>query len=232
LRKLGRSIAGYRYIPVADSIGTAVRDVVMREASSDLVMCLDCHVLVVPGAVSRLLRYFADDPYTVDLLQGPLVNDDLATISTHWKAEWQHGMLGTWATDEAGLDPDAPAFDIPMQGLGLYACRRAAWPGYNGHFRGFGGEEGYIHEKVRQAGGRTLCLPFLRWIHRFERPMGAPYRISWHDRIRNYMLGFDELGLPMEDMLAHFRAHIGPAADPIIRQTQQELEQMKAGASG
>ena len=57
---------------------------------------------------------------------------------------------------------DAPAFEIPMQGLGLFACRRAAWVGFNTRFRGFGAEEGYIHEKTRQHGGRTLCLPFLR----------------------------------------------------------------------
>ncbi|GLS23810.1 hypothetical protein GCM10007874_68310 [Labrys miyagiensis] len=230
LRKLARSIPNYRYVPVADSIGTAVRDVVMREAASDLVMCLDCHVLVVSGAIARLLHYFDDNPDSIDLLQGPLVNDDLMAISTHWKPRWQQGMLGGWDLDEAGRSPDAPPFDIPMQGLGLYACRRAAWPGYNRHFRGFGGEEGYIHEKFRQAGGRTLCLPFLRWLHRFERPMGAPYRISWHDRIRNYMIGFDELGLPMEEMLAHFRAHVGPVAEAIIRQTEQEIERMRAGA--
>ncbi|WP_413993344.1 glycosyltransferase [Labrys okinawensis] len=230
LRKLARSIPNYRYVPVADSIGTAVRDVVMREAAGDLVMCLDCHVLVVSGAIARLLHYFDDNPDSIDLLQGPLVNDDLMTISTHWKPRWQQGMLGAWDLDEAGRSPEAPPFDIPMQGLGLYACRRAAWPGYNGHFRGFGGEEGYIHEKFRQAGGRTLCLPFLRWLHRFERPMGAPYPISWHDRIRNYMIGFDELGLPMEEMLAHFRAHVGPVAEAIIRQTEQEIERIRAGA--
>lgn len=232
LRKLARSIPNYRYVPVADSIGTAVRDVVMREAAGDLVMCLDCHVLVVSGAIARLLHYFDDNPDSIDLLQGPLVNDDLMMMSTHWRPQWQQGMLGAWDLDEAGRSPDAPPFDIPMQGLGLYACRRAAWPGYNSHFRGFGGEEGYIHEKFRQAGGRTLCLPFLRWIHRFERPMGAPYRVSWHDRIRNYMIGFDELGLPMEEMLAHFRAHIGPLAEAIIRQTEKELERMRAGEAG
>jgi len=231
LRKLGKNIPGVRYVPIAANIGTAVRDFVMQNASSDFVMCLDCHVLVMPGAVARLMHYFDEHPRSDDLLQGPLLNDSLTALSTHWRTTWQQGMYGAWALDEAGCSADNPPFDIPMQGLGLYACRRAAWPGYNRHFRGFGGEEGYIHEKFRRAGGRTLCLPFLRWLHRFDRPAGTPYRISWHDRIRNYMLGFDELGLPMEDMLAHFRSHLGAAAEPIIEQTRQELHRMKqAGA--
>ena len=58
----------------------------------------------------------------------------------------------------AGTDPDNPPFEITMQGLGLFACRRDAWPGFNPAFRGFGGEEGYIHEKIRQRGGETLVL--------------------------------------------------------------------------
>ena len=85
-----------------------------------------------------------------------------------------------------------------MQGMGLFACRKDAWPGFNPLFRGFGAEEGYIHEKVRQGGGRTLCLPFLRWMHRFNRPLGAPYPNIWEDRIRNYYIGWRELGLPTE----------------------------------
>ncbi|MGJ4856154.1 glycosyltransferase [Labrys sp. La1] len=232
LRRLAKGSGGFRYIPVADSIGTAVRDFVMQEAAGEHVVCLDCHVLLVQGALAKLLRYFEEHPGSNDLLQGPLVSDDLVTLSTHWTGEWSGGMYGTWALDPAGRDPEAPPFDVPMQGLGLYACRRAAWPGYNKLFRGFGGEEGYIHEKFRQAGGRTLCLPFLRWIHRFDRPTGAPYTISWHDRIRNYMIGFDELGLPMDGMLAHFREHVGPSAEPIIRTCWEEVERLRLAQPG
>ena len=99
-----------------------------------------------------------------------------------------------------------------MQGLGLFACRRAAWPGFNPDFRGFGGEEGYIHEKFRRAGGRTLCLPFLRWMHRFTRPLGIPYVNRWEDRLRNYLIGFRELGLDTAPVVEHFKAHLGEAA--------------------
>ncbi len=38
-------------------------------------------------------------------------------------------------------------------------------------------------KKFRQTGGQTLYLPFLRWLHRFERPAGVPYTVDWTDRI-------------------------------------------------
>jgi hypothetical protein len=134
-------------------------------------------------------------------------------------------MYGAWHLDERGVDPDAPAFEIPMQGMGLFACRRAAWPGLNPDFRGFGGEEGYIHEKFRQRGGKTLCLPFLRWVHRFKRPMGLPYTNTWEDRVRNYTIGFRELGLPTNDLEHHFREYLGVGpAERIFEQIRQELQ--------
>jgi hypothetical protein len=91
-----------------------------------------------------------------------------------------------------------------MQGLGLFASRKAAWPGFNNLFIGFGGEEGYIHQKVRNNGGKCLCLPFLRWSHRFARPHGASYPNRWEDRIQNYLIGFEEAGLDTQQIQDHF----------------------------
>jgi hypothetical protein len=118
-------------------------------------------------------------------------------------------MYGTWCDDPRAADPTSPPFEIPMHGLGLFAMRTAAWSGFNASFRGFGGEEGYIHEKVRRRGGRTLCLPFLRWLHRFGRPLGPPYVNRWEDRIRNYVIGFKELGLDSTEMETHFGELLG-----------------------
>ena len=92
---------------------------VFAEAAGDFVLCMDSHVFVVPGALKRLLDYFEANPETTDLVQGPLLYDDLANISTHFAPEWRSGMYGTWGCDERGKDPDALPFDIPMQGLGL-----------------------------------------------------------------------------------------------------------------
>ncbi len=86
---------------------------------------------------------------------------------------------------------------------------RSVWPGFNPAFHGFGGEEGYIHEKFRQAGGWSLCLPWLRWVHRFNRPSGVPYPLYIEDKLRNYILrnyifGFTELRLDPTPALKHF----------------------------
>ncbi len=212
LKAIEQHVPNYRYVPLNFPTGTAVRDCVFEEASGELVLCLDCHVLIVKGAVRRLLDYFDANENTRDLLQGPMLYDDLARFATHFGPAWREGMFGCWESDERGADPDTDPFEIPMQGLGLFACRRDAWPGFNPRFRGFGGEEGYIHEKFRRAGGRTLCLPFLRWVHRFHRPMGIPYRNAWEDRLRNYMIGFREIGLPTTEVEAHFKELLGEAS--------------------
>jgi hypothetical protein len=226
LKKLEDSLPNYRYIPFADTQGTTQsRDRVFAEAGGEFVLCMDCHVFIVPGAIRRLLDYFAANPETNDLLQGPIVYDDLKSISTHYEPRWQAGFYGVWGTDPAAADPAAPPFEVVIQGLGLFVARRAAWPGFNPAFRGFGGEEGYIHEKFRRRGHRTLCLPFLRWMHRFPRPMGIPYPNRWNDRIRNYIIGLREFGLPLDDLQAHYREVLGAAnADELIATITRELD--------
>ena len=209
LKKLEGAVPNYRYVPNNSRRGTAAKESVFEEAAGEFVLCMDSHVFVVPGALNRLIDYLEAHKDTSDLVQGPLVYDDLTSISTHFDPNWRGGMYGTWACDERGKDPDGPPFEIPMQGMGLFACRRAAWPGFNPKFRGFGGEEGYIHEKFRQRGGKTLCLPFLRWMHRFNRPFGVPYPNTWEDRIRNYVIGFRELGLGTTQIEEHFTKLLG-----------------------
>jgi len=226
LKALEHHIPNYRYIPESGRSGTAVRNRVFEEAAGEFVLCMDCHVFVVPGAVARLLRYFSENPATPDLLQGPLLQDNLKSVSTHFRPEWSGGMFGVWDDNGLAADPDAPPFEILIQGMGLFACRRSVWPGFNEAFRGFGGEEGYIHEKFRRAGARTLCLPFLRWVHRFNRPTGVPYRNILEDRIWNYLVVFREFGLPTTEMEEHFRGLIGePRGGEIIAFLKQRIGQ-------
>ena len=194
-----------RYVPYTEVRSTAVRDVIFREASGAVVVVLDCHVLLQAGALSAILRYYDEHPGSLDLLQGPMLSGDATHLaSTQMDPAWRRGMFGAWATDPRGEDPAGEPFDIPSQGLAAFACRRDAWPGINPHFRGFGGEEGYVHEKIRQAGGRTLCLPAFRWVHRFDRPRGVPYSIKWVDRIHNYLVGWDEIGYDLDSIRDHF----------------------------
>ncbi len=209
-QKFVESVSGARYIRATEVVGTAVRELVFTHANGEAVLCIDSHILFVPGAIARLRQYFADHPATQDLLQGPLLYDDLTSISTHFNPEWRSQMWGTWGADPRGHDAEGEAFDIPSQGLGVFSCRREAWPGFNPAFRGFGGEEGYIHEKFRQRGGRTLCLPWLRWVHRFGRPKGVPYPLTVEMKLRNYIIGFTELGLDTTEAEAHFAEFLSP----------------------
>jgi hypothetical protein len=196
--------AGARYIAAPEVKGSGpTKELVFTNATTPYVMCLDCHVLVWPNAIERLLEYFNTDQG--DILHGPLIYNDLRSISTHMDPVWRGGSLGIWATDKRGCELDAEPFEIPAQGMGLFACRKDAWPNFHPAFRGFGSEECYIHGKFRQQGARAMCLPFLRWAHRFGRPSGVPFPMRWEDRIFNYLLGHLELGLPIEPVLDHFK---------------------------
>jgi len=199
---------GIRYVPVPDYRSTAVRDSVFRYARGRFVLCTDAHVMLLPGALARLIEYIEANSGSPNLLQGPLVNDCGDRLFTHLESRWKDGMYGVWGQTE-GVTADSPPFEIPMQGLGVFCCRREAWPGLNPRFAGFGGEEGYLHEKFRRSGAKVLCLPFLQWTHRFERPLGVPYRINWPDRIRNYLIGHDELDWDPGEMATHFARVVG-----------------------
>jgi hypothetical protein len=206
-RDLVRNVKG-TYHRVTDVVGTsAPRDLVFRLAAGNAVLCCDCHVMFVPGAIARLKQYYRDHPDTDDLLQGPLLYDDAKSIATHFDPQWRQMMWGTWGTDPRGEDVEGEPFEIPMQGLGVFSCRKSAWLGFNSGFRGFGGEEGYIHEKFRQAGRKCWCLPSLRWMHRFYPPGKVTYTVVLQDRIVNYLLGHLELGLHIEPVLTHFKDH-------------------------
>ena len=194
-----------RYIKSTEVVGTAPpRDVLFREARGEAVLCCDCHVLFVPGVIARLKAFYRAHPDCFNLLQGPMLCDDGKRVATHMKPEWRQQRWGRWDTDPRGQDQDGEPFEILMQGLGVFSCRKQAWLGFHPQFRGYGGEEGYIHEKFRQAGRRCLCLPWLRWMHRFNRPEPVISLDSIEERLRNYVLGHDDLGLDLAPVLEHF----------------------------
>ncbi|MGR6581880.1 glycosyltransferase [Rhodococcus qingshengii] len=223
------SFAGYidrfRYIPFTDVRSTAVRDVLFRKATGKYVLVLDSHVILAPGSLSALLAYFDADPETDDLIQGPMLSQDSSHIAaTHMDPKWRNGMFGSWGVDSrAKQHPDVP-FEIVMQGLGSFACRREAWPGLNSHFTGFGGEEGYIHEKFRINGGKVVCLPAFGWHHRFERPAGVPYRINWEDRVHNYLLGWSEVGWDLDSLHRQFSRYLGDSYPEIRRRAELSVQ--------
>jgi len=219
-----------RYILAKDAVGTAApRDLIFREARGKAVLCCDCHVLFPPGVIAQLKQFYREHPDCHDLLQGPLLYDDGKLISTHFDPVWRDQMWGTWGSDPRGQDPSGEPFEIPMQGLGVFSCLKRAWLGFHPEFRGFGGEEGYIHEKFRQAGRQCLCLPWLRWMHRFSRPSGVKYPLIVEDKLRNYVIGHAELGLDLVPVLRHFSAYL--SQDRVIAIAEQALAGQWAGGS-
>lgn len=249
-----------RYIPFGEYNSTAApRNHVFEVAQSPNVLVMDSHVMIEPEAVRRLIEWYDANPDTQDLFHGPLIYDDLHHPSTHFQDEWRSEMWGTWGTDEryeyernvtvnrseSGevsvqvQRKECEPFEIPGQGLGLFTCRRDAWLGFNPEFRGFGGEEMYIHTKYRQRGHKVWLLPWLRWAHQFGRPGGVPYPLTVEDKFRNYIIGLRELGLKLRPAVDHFEERLGTGpVDSILSEygvsredVDQGMDPVSTGAS-
>lgn len=195
-----------RYVRWTDVSGPAnAKNRIFAEATGEWVLAIDSHVMLAAGAIQRLKSWIDQNPDRTGLFHGPLLYDDITTKADAMNDEWRGGMWGTWRN--AYVDPDAEPYSIPMHGMGLFCCRRDAWLGFNPTFCGFGGEEGYIHEKYRQAGRDVILLPFLQWWHLFQTrgdKVTAPYTPMLADKIRNYQIGFRELGLDQSVLKEQF----------------------------
>tara|TARA_Y100001938_G_scaffold150376_1_gene241025 strand:+ start:662 stop:1483 length:822 start_codon:yes stop_codon:yes gene_type:complete len=200
---------GIKYIPYTTRRSTASRNEIFKNSESKFCMSIDSHVLFEPNTIHKLISFFDKNPESNDLYHGPMLYDCIKNHDPCAKMApvWRDNMFGTWDYDEQANSPDNDPFEICMHGLGVFACRTKAWVGFNENFLGFGGEEGYIHDKFRHHGGRVMCLPFLRWLHRFQRPRGIPYPAIIEERIRNYAIGHKELGWDDTDMRKHFKSN-------------------------
>ena len=209
-----------QYLPYTNKQSTTVRNKIFDLAETPYVISVDCHVMFAAGSLKKLIDYYDLGLDAGNLLQGPLLYDDGETISTHFDHTWSGNMWGTWQTDDRGKDPNAQPFEIPSQGCGIFSSRKDSWLRFNDNFDGFGGEEGYIHEKYRQHGKKAICLPYLRWMHRFFRPEKVSYPNDLKQRFANYVIGFEELGLDKTELIDHFSKSIGRASvDRILKNT-------------
>lgn len=271
----GARTPNIKYVDMASHPGTTEpRNAVFDNADADVVVCMDCHVMLRSNSLLQLLNWFEANPECKDLVHGPIMYDNLHMINTQFSDQFRGGMWGTWSTAwrapdgtmfvcegeevtdenrerksdgithyhdpmtmaeitvtkdgtplpeklawsghdreliargfvEAGRADDSEPFEIPGQGMGLFACRRDAWLGFAKGCTGFGGEELNIHAKYRQAGHKAICLPWLKWNHRFGRAGGAPYPIPLAAKIRNYVIWAKELELPLDRIHTHFVA--------------------------
>jgi hypothetical protein len=193
-----------RYEEYSDIPGTApARNKIFELAKNPFVLIMDSHVMLVQGAISALKWWLMNNwDEAVNLLQGPIVMSNLENSFTHYDNKWRKEMWGIWP---AAVDPNkiqAEPFEIEMMGLGLFGCRKDSWLGFHPDCKGFDGVEGVIHEKYRRAGRKVLCLPFMKWIHKFGRSGNFP--LDQNDKIRNFILGFEEIGMDLGPVYEHF----------------------------
>lgn len=210
LRKFASEIPHLlRVVPVTDRVGSFVKYDALAHATGDVVLGLDCHVLLFEGFLLSLRRWWRENEGRSDLLTGPVVYHNLRSSSTHMEPSWRGHDFGTWATDTTS----GVVFEIPMQGMGCWSVWRSAWPGVQRElFRGFGAEEWYCAERTRQAGGRVFCHRDLRWMHRFGWPRRA-FPLTLDDKVLNYYRGWRSLygGLDhprMQVMTDHWRTQM------------------------
>ena len=180
-----------RYIPFTEKKSTSIRNKVFEYAEGKYTICMDPHVILQPGAIEALLDYYESHPDCKDIVQGPMIYDNLESYATSFEPKWNNHMFGVWHTDKEAVAKNEP-FEIPMMGLGTFSCETKNWLKFNEDFTGFGAEEWYIHEKFRRNGGKAICIPAFKWLHRFGRPDGVTYPLTFEDRIWNYYIGWLE----------------------------------------
>lgn len=251
-----------RYIEAAEPRGSApAKERVFKEASGEVVICIDSHVFMWPDSLQKTLKYYAENPEK-NMLVGPMVYDNLQSGSTHLSNIWSGEQYGTWAEarrcttcgslvdifidrgklayrdvvtlqilsgcpgcnktvhprDRQSLDDsitssgfvrildgEGEAFEVGAHGTGLICCRKDDWCGFPEGMYGFGAEEWVIHERWRQkTSGKVMCAPWLRWTHRFLRPDGPKYVLSRFEKVRNFVVGFRDIGWSLDPIHEHF----------------------------
>jgi aromatic ring-cleaving dioxygenase len=183
---------GGEYVPYEAKKSTSIRNQVFEKSKTKYTACVDSHVLLDNNFVKNLIQYYEENPDSKNIISGPLCNDNFVPYATQFDPIWDHWMYGKWGFNKEKFELQKP-FEIGMMGLGVFSCATESWHGFNEAFIGFGGEEGYIHEKFRKYGGKAICVPKLKWVHRFGRPNGPKYCVSYEDRIWNYFIGWLEL---------------------------------------
>jgi glycosyltransferase involved in cell wall biosynthesis len=205
-----------RYVAFPGDGGPAqTKQECVNQASGEYILVMDSHVCLAPNAIARLLAYYQENPDTKNLHSGPMCYDAVAAkvgrgedlvdgFASQMDPVWRGEDYGIWGSNPQAGILSGPPIEVEAMGCGLFTCRKDAFAGFNPNFKGFGGEEFYIYTKTKQAGNKGICLPFLRWIHRFGRPNGVPYPLTRWNKIRNYVIGHLELGLSTDGIYDEF----------------------------
>lgn len=223
VKHFAKAVPNMRVIDVTDRQSSFVKYDAFQIAQGNVILGLDCHVLLQPGFVDNMLAYWREND-TPDMLTGPLWYDDLKHTSEQIDPVWRGHDLGTWGNNKEGMATGQP-FEVPAQGMGCFSFLRKYTPIISKAFNGFGGEEVYMSEKVRQNGGRVVCHPGMKWNHRFDWPKRT-FPINLGDKVRNYYTGmldlYGTLDHPkVKEMDTYWRSELAPGElEQIIRVIQ------------
>jgi glycosyltransferase involved in cell wall biosynthesis len=182
-----------RYIKYNKVIGvSAAKNKIFEHARGEYVLCIDSHIIIGEHALDT-------PPPDDDMVQGILMQSNCNKYWCEWLPEWRAQMWGIWGKELFINELPSERFEIWGMGAGFFAVRRDSWLGFNEEFRGFGGETGYIQEKYRKHGRKVWCYPNMIWQHFFANGgRKITYPLHMYDRVRNYLIGFNELGLDIE----------------------------------
>ena len=223
--------AGVKYIPYTVKKSTSIRNIAIAAATGTHILCVDCHIVLTANTYTRLFTYLNNNKDSDNLFHGVMTDDRFQPVWTHMNPIWDEEFYGSFATDVRGLTLNKEPFEIPMQGLALFACKRDTWLGFHSEFQSFGGEEYYIHEKYRQAGRKVLCLPFVRYWHRFMTPNVRTSPIGTADRLYNYFLGWKELGLKVDNIRDHYTG-VRKYSPLFVKAAEERADKVLATFSG
>lgn len=183
------------------------RDFLFCKAQAPYVLCLEAGIQIFPETLIALHNYFSNNPTSSDLLQGffqlKLHGETYVSKQGSWSFTDQKSAITSlrWSPQ---LEPEDSAKETQeittQQHLGLFACRRDAWLGFNPRFRGLGGEEGYLHTKFRQVHQRVFALPCLLWKYDTDLVDSQVRNVYWFDLLYNYAVGYRELGKDLKQL--------------------------------
>lgn len=215
-----------RYIPVTDRQSSFIKYDAFLHATGDVVLGIDSHVMLQPGAVKALLDWWEQHKGEPHNLTGPLMYDGLNCCSTSMQPVWRGSDYGIWATDHEAMKKGEP-FEVPMQGMGMFSFWREAFRPIKENFLHFGAEEFFCAERTRQAGGKTICHPEVGWWHRFDWPIRRPFPNGMREKVRNYYVSFlslyGSLDHPkVQEMTDHWRKTI--PEEELVWAIQQALQ--------
>lgn len=197
-------LAGATYIHEPVNKGPAkAKNNVFKHATGEYVLLIDSHVLLGPDAVDAIFDGIFYDLIKKNMWCGPLVNERGHIVATHLDPKWRGAFYGTWTSDDEIVNGKMK--EIPMHGAALILMKKEHWPEFSEHFEGFAGEEGYIHEKVRMNGGKIICNPRIKWMHRFVRGKPISFKLDNTDRVYNYLIAFHEVKYDVNEVISFFR---------------------------